>query len=924
MSVVNIGLAPNDGLGDPARTAFGNINTQFDTLASATKLSATAEELAAAVTIAQATYPPYDVRRYGVVLDGTTNNAAALNAIGAGAWTSDVTLYWPPGACRINDTVTFGNIHLAHYFDNRSTIEYYGATDRAAFIQGNASTSQGSKNALGGAGISITNHTSNLYTDEAFVGLKILGTMQHCRNLIRGMSNFTIGMQLRPSTSGIAYNIFELFAFLDNKFCIDIHSFTNGATEFVNENIFNGGSFRTSGLSSAIDSYGVRFAAETGAYTGHNRNIFNKPSFELGNASGATNRTPVLYSNAGSKNEFRQARVETGRGYVVDIVSTTATVNTNIFEGAVLAGTWTGYQRESDGGLAYGNSFTDIVDGREFQKPRHFSGDLLKKAFGSDTAKISIKGHFFQATASSTATYAGTGKIFKDYVVVTSTSNAFGVEIDTSYYKSFLVRADLRSGFGGRRRIVCYDSAGAILDSGGGGHPYAVSNSALAYATTFGNSYGTQSDATGSGFYFSVGSAVAKIRLLFTGGSAALHIRSYELYALTNADNPKTLRISTPLSQGEDDWYCNGDPATVLGGGFVAEGQRVASSAASSSTTSGYVATAEGYNASAWVAATAYLIGQLVNNDTGKVYECLTAGTSAGSGGPTGTAASGITDNTAVWGYIGTLATWQSIPFAANPSASLGLAAVNGTAATFMRSDGAPALDVTMAPTWTGIHNYSAAEPRIKITQTGATTDEKLWDWDLASKVLTLRTRTDADGAGVTALTFTRGTGTAMTSGGWTPAGVFSFGGPISVGVVSSSVSGVGIHRPGTNRLGFHTTSLLRGEFDASGNFIATKAIADQSKSVQVPTTGFSITIADNTSTLTLNPAGTLATGTVTMPATPIDGQLIRVMSSQIITALTVSPNSGQTVNGAPTTLAANTGFGYIYHLAGTTWYRMY
>lgn len=48
-----------------------------------------------------------------------------------------------------------------------------------------------------------------------------------------------------------------------------------------------------------------------------------------------------------------------------------------------------------------------------------------------------------------------------------------------------------------------------------------------------------------------------------------------------------------------------------------------------------------------------------------------------------------------------------SIPVGANPTASLGLAAINGVAATFMRSDGAPALDVTIAPTWTGSHVFS-------------------------------------------------------------------------------------------------------------------------------------------------------------------------------------------------------------------------
>lgn len=45
----------------------------------------------------------------------------------------------------------------------------------------------------------------------------------------------------------------------------------------------------------------------------------------------------------------------------------------------------------------------------------------------------------------------------------------------------------------------------------------------------------------------------------------------------------------------------------------------------------------------------------------------------------------------------------------ANPSASVGLAAVNGSATTAMRSDAAPALDVTITPTWTGLHTFLKA-----------------------------------------------------------------------------------------------------------------------------------------------------------------------------------------------------------------------
>jgi hypothetical protein len=43
----------------------------------------------------------------------------------------------------------------------------------------------------------------------------------------------------------------------------------------------------------------------------------------------------------------------------------------------------------------------------------------------------------------------------------------------------------------------------------------------------------------------------------------------------------------------------------------------------------------------------------------------------------------------------------------ANPSATLGLAAINGAATTAMRSDAAPALSQAIVPTWTGAHTFT-------------------------------------------------------------------------------------------------------------------------------------------------------------------------------------------------------------------------
>jgi len=90
-----------------------------------------------------------------------------------------------------------------------------------------------------------------------------------------------------------------------------------------------------------------------------------------------------------------------------------------------------------------------------------------------------------------------------------------------------------------------------------------------------------------------------------------------------------------------------------------------------------------------------------------------------------------------------------------------------------------------------------------------------------------------------------------------------------------------------------------------------------------VPLTGFNNTISNPTTYYIVEPAGTLATGTIKMPATPVDEQVVTITSTQIITALTHSPNTGQTLKGALTTIAANGNASWIYRTANTAWYRV-
>ena len=89
------------------------------------------------------------------------------------------------------------------------------------------------------------------------------------------------------------------------------------------------------------------------------------------------------------------------------------------------------------------------------------------------------------------------------------------------------------------------------------------------------------------------------------------------------------------------------------------------------------------------------------------------------------------------------------------------------------------------------------------------------------------------------------------------------------------------------------------------------------------PATGFTITVAATTCFQIIDPAGTLATGTVNLIATPVDGQEVTISTTQIITTLTIAAAGTTIAPTPPATLAAGGFVKYKYSLAQNTWYRV-
>ena len=97
---------------------------------------------------------------------------------------------------------------------------------------------------------------------------------------------------------------------------------------------------------------------------------------------------------------------------------------------------------------------------------------------------------------------------------------------------------------------------------------------------------------------------------------------------------------------------------------------------------------------------------------------------------------------------------------------------------------------------------------------------------------------------------------------------------------------------------------------------------------VYTPGTGFNLAVPTPVAQqqwMLIQPAGTLATGTVTLPlntGTP-DGTEVLITTTQQITAFTLAINGATAAYGDPTTLAAEDYFRMRFVQATNSWYRI-
>ena len=110
--------------------------------------------------------------------------------------------------------------------------------------------------------------------------------------------------------------------------------------------------------------------------------------------------------------------------------------------------------------------------------------------------------------------------------------------------------------------------------------------------------------------------------------------------------------------------------------------------------------------------------------------------------------------------------------------------------------------------------------------------------------------------------------------------------------------------------------------------FQQTFAAPTMATNIFTPGTGFNVAVPTPVAQqqwMLIQPAGTLALGTVTLPLniqTP-DGTEVLVTTTQQITGFTLAANGATQIYGVPTTLAAQDNFRVRFVQATNSWYRI-
>lgn len=600
-----------------------------------------------------------DVKDFGVVGNGSADDTQALrDAVSSGA---KKVIFNHGLNILISDTVTIPpNVDIDF---NNSKVTYNGPRTKPAFIHGTANlVNRGRVD-----NIWIETPTPD-WLNTNFVGWRAINYVYTHVN-IRFIENFTIGFECYSIGNAYAHVTHILGAISTCKYGIALTCDGSGgpAPNYANENTFLGGDYTNQAPGGTLgECYGIWFRAINGGYVGHNGNRFYGFCFQPGDVVGV-NRVPIFMDVAGNFNQFDAIRYESGNGptmickggpgpspsndlVVGNVVRLLSYLNLVGLQSPTV----------SETGTARLNYVYNNNEPQSTEETVVFSDltKLVKSYNTNDSAVMGGLNLFTNLSPTPTLYVTDTNvlRVLKNFVEVFG-NNAIGFFVKVSAGESFVVFSETQAGFAGRPCVSVYDANFTQLTNASATFPdvrAGYSANYAPYGAAFGGHYNPQNDS--NSFVFTVSSAVRFIRVFIGGGTNPARVRSFGIKRLTRSEIP--MSFFSGIDTNATVHYASANPDTGSNGIFQ-RGDIAVNNTAAAGAASYWQCTTSGRLAPAWVGATAYTAGRLVFNDTNKIYECVTGGTSAGVGGPTGTG-TGIVDGTCVWNYLAPKAVFRA------------------------------------------------------------------------------------------------------------------------------------------------------------------------------------------------------------------------------------------------------------------------
>ena len=248
--------------------AFNQLNdfveNYFDNLDVQEEINNKLDEMAEDGTLMQL-IEEYDyvlnIKNFGCVGDGTTDNTTNLNTAFAYCYEHHRTLYVPKGTFAFASPITVTNVPNIKMDGD---LKYTGNSNDPALIIGNTSAEQNNLDLE--FMLTCEKSTTNK-------GLKIIN-INNSNIKFKYIYGFGTGIILEGNTKGVCYNKIDCYNIYNNNIGLEIAPASNG---WVNENLFLNGNFKYSNQLDKTNTIGIKI---TGTDNWPNNNYFLKPNFE--------------------------------------------------------------------------------------------------------------------------------------------------------------------------------------------------------------------------------------------------------------------------------------------------------------------------------------------------------------------------------------------------------------------------------------------------------------------------------------------------------------------------------------------------------------------------------------------------------------------------------------------------------------------